>query len=142
MKGTMKITLKRIVSVLLALAMVVTSLNYSPKEVKADEGYTITSPQNNISVEYKIITNNMTGLYENGFMDDQGRRFIITYNAQYTSENTKITVDDVEVQKTSNYEGWIFDQFAGGVHFLTNNMPTNRYASIKFFNKDDNDAIN
>jgi len=35
MKGTMKITFKRIMSVILTLAMIVTSLSYSPREVKA-----------------------------------------------------------------------------------------------------------
>ena len=74
MKGTMKITLKRIVSVLMALAMVVTSLNYSPKEVKAATDASITH-NGKTYVIHIVGTDGITGAFLAGANGNPGFTF-------------------------------------------------------------------
>ena len=76
----MKKTMKRIVSVVLALAMVVTSLNYTPKTVEAAEDYS--------SLTYKDITNN-------GFADLNGTSLS---GSQYAFSGDEVVINPFQYQ--------------------------------------------
>lgn len=88
----MKGTIRRIVSILLATALVITSLNYTPYAVgAATEGYTEVLGES-VGFEYKTTVSTLTGA--TAPILDGGETFIaFQYSGEHKSENTVVKVN-------------------------------------------------
>ena len=97
-RKNMKGTMRRAVSIVLALAMVITSLSYTPKTVEAAEDYSGLSFTEvvgmNGSYAWNLKENNIAGF--SGTPEFYGQNYMkIVYSADNKTEDTKITVDGV-----------------------------------------------
>lgn len=126
MKGTMR----RAVSIVLALAMVITSLSYTPKTVEAAEDYSGLSFTEvvgmNGSYAWNLKENNIAGF--SGTPGFYGQNYMkIVYSADNKTEDTKITVDGVP--KTLSDEE-VFEQALGMTTFLVSALSDNNYHEL------------
>lgn len=89
----MKKTLKRVISVMVALAMVVTSISYSPIKVNAQtySDYTFTEVSGMNGTYSYCVVENTIGVNTPEFYDSNYMK--LAYSATNTLENTVITVD-------------------------------------------------
>ena len=126
MKGTMR----RAVSIVLALAMVITSLSYTPKTVEAAEDYSGLSFTEvvgmNGSYAWNLKENNIAGFSGTPEFYDQNYMKIV-YSADNKTEDTKITVDGVP--KTLSDEE-VFEQALGMTTFLVSALSDNNYHEL------------
>ncbi len=127
MKGTMR----RAVSIVLALAMVITSLSYTPKTVEAAEDYSGLSFTEaagmNGSYAWHVKENNIAGF--GGTPEFYGQNYMkIVYSADNKTEDTKITVDGVP--KTLSDEE-VFEQALGMTTFLVSALSDNAYHELE-----------
>lgn len=126
-----KIT-KRIWAMLLAVVMVVTSVNYSPKVVKADE-YTTTDKNNGIAVSYRIESNTLSG-WATPTVGGTGERFVLVYNgALHTAENTSVKIDGVVCEKGGDK---VWDIANGTTHIKTDALSTTTETKIEVISDD------
>lgn len=126
MKGTMR----RAVSIVLALAMVITSLSYTPKTVEAAEDYSGLSFTEvvgmNGSYAWNLKENNIAGF--SGTPEFYGQNYMkIVYSDHNKTEDTKITVDGVP--KTLSDEE-VFEQALGMTTFLVSALSDNNYHEL------------
>lgn len=100
MKGSIKRTTRKVVSIVLALVMVISSLNYMPKAVKAADysGIDFTEATGNVgpyTYAYYVAENTIIGWNGNVEFFDTGTTMQIAYAATDASK-TKITINGEE----------------------------------------------
>lgn len=129
-RKNMKGTMRRAVSIVLALAMVITSLSYTPKTVEAAEDYSglrfteVTGM--NGSYAWHLKENSIEGFggtpefYEQNYMK-------LVYSANNTMEDTKITIDGVP-KTVSDDE--VSEQANGMTTFLVSALSDNAYHEL------------
>lgn len=118
----MRRTMKRAVSVLLALAMVVTSLSYTPKTVEAaDDDLTFTELKldGQDTIWYAIKDQAFTG-WGNPFYGDGGITLMFGYSADVGTVTVTIGGEEKTVE---NSEGLITEIFVAGIKFNPQKLP-------------------
>lgn len=123
----MKGTIRKIVSVLLAVAMVFTSINYTPKTVKAEDysnlGFTEVTGMNGTyaySVTNNTIGSNVPEFYGGNYMK-------LAYSSDNNTDNTTVTIDGVA---KSLADDEVFEFTGGMTTFYVTALSDNAYHEL------------
>lgn len=128
MKGTMKKTTRRVVSVVLALAMIFTSMNYTPMTAKADDysqlEFTEVSGMNG-TYAYCITNNSMVGFDRFNFYGGNYMQLIGSGDSKFNESTATVNGEDI-----TKYHTW-FDKAPAIYGVNVNELEDNAYYAYK-----------
>mgnify|MGYP004512325663 FL=1 len=133
----LKVTLKKAISVLLAVVMVFTSVNIVPSTVEAADGWkSITglkyqSTNTSMTIQYKVAKGE-----ESQDISAYGDFFVHVYPKDFVATDAKIYLDEgMTTEGTSEYKGWkepLNGMTNLGLGLTTANLKENTYYSLRF----------
>lgn len=133
MKGTMKKTTRRVVSVVLALAMIFTSMNYMPNTVSAEDAYNYTYQTFTGLVKDQIgyyveSANGVAGWTGAATIIDNPNEAMLRFAFANDGKEATVKIDDGEATATSN----IAKPGGGLLDIFVAELPTNKDTVITY----------
>ena len=133
MKGTMKRTTRRVVSVVLALAMIFTSINYTPNTVSAEDAYNYTYQTFTGLVKDQIgyyveSANGVDGWTGAANIIDNPNEAMLRFTFANDGKEATVKIDDGEATATSN----IAKPGGGLLDIFVAELPTNKDTVITY----------